>query len=73
MIKAIDKKYYIDVKHISRPIIEKLIAEQGMDKYDATDMLFNSNTFSQLSDRTTGLYKKKWTEVYGLLKIELNL
>jgi len=73
MIVAIDKKYYIDVKHISRPIIEKLITEQNIAKYDATDRLYNSNTFSQLSDKTTKLYKKQWTEIYDMLKIELNL
>jgi hypothetical protein len=73
MIEPIDKKYYINVKHISRPIIEKLITEQNIAKYDATDMLYNSKTFSQLSDKTTELYKKQWTEVYDMLIIELNL
>jgi len=73
MIKAIDKKYYIDVKHISRPIIEKLVTEQNIDKYDAADILYNSKTFSQLSDKTTELYKKQWAVVYDMLKIELNL
>ncbi len=38
MIKATDKKYYIDVKHISRPIMEKLIVELHLDKYGAADM-----------------------------------
>ena len=73
MIEPIDKKYYINVKHISRPIIETLITEQNIDKYDASDMLYNSNTFLQLSNKTTELYKKPWTEVYNMLKIELNL
>ena len=73
MIKPIDKKYYINVKHISRPIIEKLIAEQNVDKYDAADMLYNSKIFSDLSDKSTELYKKQWLEVYEILKTELNL
>jgi len=73
MIKAIDKKYYINVKHISRPIIEKLIVEQNVDKYEATEMLYNSKTFSQLSDKTTKLYEKDWTEIYELLLSELEL
>ena len=73
MIKAIDKKYYINVKHISRPIIEQLIAEQNIDKYNAADMLYNSKVFSDLSDKTTELHKKQWTEIYDILKIELNL
>ena len=73
MIEPIDKKYYINVKHISRPIIERLITEQNIDKYDSADMFYNSNTFSQLSDKTTELYKKQWAEVYDILKKELNL
>ena len=73
MIEPIDKKYYVNVKHISRPIIEMLIAEQKFGKYDATDTVYNSNTFSKLSDKTTELYKKQWTEIYDMLKIELNL
>lgn len=73
MIEPIDKKYYINVKHISRPMMEQLIAEQHVDKYAAADMLYNSRTFSQLSDKTTELYKKQWIEVYDMLKTELNL
>ncbi|MDL2306203.1 DUF3990 domain-containing protein [Bacteroides sp. OttesenSCG-928-D19] len=73
MIKVIDKKYYIDIKHISRPIIERLIAGQNVDKYDAADIFYNSKTFSQLSDKTTGLYEKQWEEVYNMLSAELKL
>jgi len=58
---------------ISRPIIEKLISEQNLDKYDAADLLYNSKIFSNLSDKTTELYKKQWTEIYNMLKTELNL
>ena len=73
MIEPIDKKHYINVKHISRPIIGNLITEQNIDKRDAADMLYNSNIFSQLSDKTTELYKKQWEEIYDMLKIELNI
>jgi hypothetical protein len=71
MIELIDKKYYVNVKHISRPIIEALVTEQNFDKYDASDMFYNSKTFSELSDKTTELYRKDWTEIYELLKREL--
>jgi hypothetical protein len=73
MIEPIDKKYFINVKHISRPIIEMLITEQKLNKYDATDTFYNSITFSKLSDKTTELYKKQWAEIYDMLKIEMNL
>ena len=71
MIKPVDKKYYINVKHISRPIIEKLITEQKIDKHVAADMLYDSKIFSQLSDKSTGLHQKPWTEIYEMLKTEL--
>ena len=73
MIEPIDKMYYINVKHISRPIIEQLVIEQNLEKYAAADIIYNSKTFSQLSDKTTGLYQKRWSEIYDMLKIELNL
>jgi len=73
MIKPIDKKYYVNVKHVSRPIMETLITERGFDKYEAADALYNSETFSKLSDNTTELYKKEWAEIYDMLKTELKL
>jgi hypothetical protein len=73
MIEPIDKKYYVNVKHISRPTMEMLMTDHSFDKYDAADTLYNSKTFSKLSDKTTELYKKPWTEIYDMLKTELNL
>jgi len=73
MIEPIDKKYYVNVKHISRPIIEMLITELNFDKYNAANVLYNSKTFSKLSDKTTELYKKQWIEIYNMLKMERNL
>ena len=73
MIQPIDKKYYINVKHISRPIIEHLITTQHVTKYVAADMLYNSKTFSQLSEKTTELYKKQWSEIYEILMNEMNI
>jgi len=73
MIEPIDKKYYVNVKHISRPIMEMLITEYQFDKYEAADILYNSKIFSELSDKTTGLYQKQWAEIYNMLKEELEL
>jgi hypothetical protein len=71
MIEPLERTYYTDIKHISRPIIEALIAEYGMIKSEASDTLYNSNVFTLLSDKTTELYLKKWEEIYSLLKKEL--
>jgi hypothetical protein len=71
MIEPVERKYYIDIKHISRPIIEALVTEYRMVKSDASDTLYNSNVFTQLSDKTTGLYLKDWQEIYEMLKKEI--
>jgi hypothetical protein len=71
MIEPSERRYYTDIKHISRPIIEALMAEYGMVKSDASDTLYNSDVFTQLSDKTTELYLKKWEEIYEMLKIEI--
>lgn len=73
MVEPMDKEYYVDVKHISRPIIEALVTEQNFDKYGAADALYNSGTFTKLSNRASDLYKKTWTEIYDMLKAELSL
>ena len=72
MIEPLDKKYYVNVKHIARPIIEMLITERKLGNYEAADVLYNSKTFLALSDKTTGLYQKQWTEIYDLLKTEID-
>jgi hypothetical protein len=72
MIEPLDGKYYIDVKHISKPVIKALITEQNISKNDAADLLYNSAVFGKLSDKSTELYKKDWMEIYELLLRELN-
>ncbi|GHT00589.1 hypothetical protein FACS189421_12780 [Bacteroidia bacterium] len=72
MIESLDDKYYIDVKHISKPIIKSLITEQNISKDNAADLLYNSVIFGQLSEKSTELYLKDWQEIYELLKKELN-
>lgn len=61
------------LSHISEPIVEKLIIDFGFDELTATDKLFTSKTFSQITDITTELYLKPLEEIYELLLAELNL
>ena len=35
------------------------------------DKYYKSNTYTQLADENTELYKKTWQEIYKMLKIEL--
>jgi hypothetical protein len=71
MIEPLADKYYINVKHISKPILKSLITEQNIDRDDAFDLFYNSDTFTKLSDKDTELYKQSWQEIYELLRKEL--
>ena len=61
------------LKHICEPIIENFVKEHSLSKTDAADKLYNSKTFAQLADKTTGFYEKDRMEIYKLLLTELEL
>jgi hypothetical protein len=48
-----------------------LILDKNINETEASKLFFASATFTQLSDRTTGLYLKPWQEIYEMLKKEL--
>ena len=60
-----------EISELGEPLLEKLTLDFGMDEETASDTFYNSNTFAQLADESTGLYKKNWREVYDILKAEL--
>ncbi|MCL2510803.1 MAG: DUF3990 domain-containing protein [Bacteroidales bacterium] len=70
-IDRIDDTPTYDIVMISEPIIEKLIADFNFNEEKATNLFFNSDTCSKLSDIETKLYEKDWTEIYKLLLNEL--
>jgi len=70
-IDRIDDTPTYDIVMISEPIIEKLIADFNFNEEKATNLFFNSDTCSKLSDIETKLYEKHWTEIYKLLLNEL--
>ena len=57
--------------HIDSDVIFALIKDYGITELEATDVYYTSKTYIKLTDETTELYKKQWTEIYDLLKIEL--
>ncbi|MDR0738015.1 MAG: DUF3990 domain-containing protein, partial [Prevotellaceae bacterium] len=73
MLEPLSRKHITDIKYIARLIIEKLVTDYEMEKIDAGDAFYNSDTFTQLSNISTGLYKKPWIEIYELLLQELKL
>jgi hypothetical protein len=70
-IERIDDTPTFDMVMISEPVIEKLMLDHDMDDRTASDKFFSSATFARLSDESTGLYQKPWTEIYEMLKSEL--
>ena len=72
-IDRVDDTPTYDIVIISEPIIEKLILDFDFDEEKATNLFFNSETYTKLSDPETQLYEKDWTETYKLLLTELKL
>jgi hypothetical protein len=71
MIELLERKYITEIKYITRPIIEALVTEHGMEKTVATDCFYNSTTFAQLSDLSTKLYLSSWQKIHEMLENEL--
>jgi len=72
MLKKTNNNAIIEIEDISELIVEKLVTDFNFDEHTATDKFFSSDTFAKLSDTETEFYKKDWTEIYEILKQELN-
>ena len=70
-LKSVDNTSTSEFAHIGEAIIEKLMIDNEIDELQATDLFYNSNTFTQLAEESTKLYKKSWQEIYEMLKKEL--
>jgi len=57
--------------NIDDAIIQNLMTKHGLLEEKAIDFYFNSNTYKQLIDEKTELYKKSWNDVYQILLKEL--
>jgi hypothetical protein len=67
--KSIDISY--EISEIGEPLLEKLMLDNQIDEIKAADLFYNSGTFTQLADESTGFYLKPWQEIYEMLKKEL--
>jgi len=72
-IDSIDDVPICNIAMISEQVIKKLIVDFKFDEEKATNLFFNSDTYSKLSDTEAKLYEKDWTETYKLLLSELKL
>ena len=57
---------------IDDAVIQSLIKNNDISEDKAVDLYFSSNTYKQLNDETTGLFKKSWEEIFNLLKQEIS-
>jgi hypothetical protein len=71
IIPAFAETYKMTITDLSESILEALILEKNYDEKTALDIFYTSNTFVNLSDKNTELYKKTWQEIYEMLKKEL--
>ena len=69
------RKETIDVEiiHIDNDVVKSLMTDYGIIETEAVNIYYKSNTYTQLADETTGLYKKSWTDIYQMLKMELKM
>jgi len=72
MLEWINKKPDSSLTGINDVITQSLIKDNDITEEKAIDLYFSSNLYKQLTDETTGLYKKTWEEIYELLKQELS-
>ena len=59
-------------EYISKNLVSLLMTESGMDMKKALDTLYDSETFSKLSDPESGLFFQSPRYVFSYLKDELS-
>ena len=73
LLKKTDTKYSSYVVRISDSVIEKLMIDLCIDEKQAADIFYSSKTFTELSEKSTELYKKSWHEIYEMFNIILKI
>lgn len=61
------------IEYILKDITQYLMIDECIDMQDALRFIYNSDTYSKLTDETTGLYIQSSGYVYELLKVEYHL
>jgi len=72
-LEYIDNRAEWNIEYIAETVIKQIISYKNFDEMQASDVFFTSQTFSRLSDKSTGLYLNSWQEIYTLLKKELKI
>ena len=64
-------KIDIAIYDIGDHVVQSLMIDYNINELDAADRYYTSNTYTQIADESTEFYKKKWQDIYGLLRQEL--
>jgi len=72
LISKPSRKPISAVETIVEYVVMQLVEDKKITEEDAVNIFYNSEIFIQLTDESTKLYKKDWTEIYELLKQEQN-
>ncbi|MDR3181057.1 MAG: DUF3990 domain-containing protein [Prevotellaceae bacterium] len=62
-----------DIFHIDDLVVQQLVLDFELPEAEASDLYFYSTAYRRLTDESSGLHQKPWTEVYKLLLQELKL
>lgn len=60
-------------EYILKDVTEYLMADEALDMQEVLRFIYNSDTYSKLTDKTTGLYTQSSGYVYEFLKAEYRL
>jgi hypothetical protein len=72
MLEWVNKKSDLSMLNIDDVITQSLVKDFKIPEEKAIDLYFNSDTYRQLTNETTGLFLQSWEDVYKRLKQELN-
>jgi hypothetical protein len=72
-LAVVEDDTHFDREDMHSLMIETLMNEFDLEETEAAHRLYRSAVFTRLSDTETKLYEKHWTEIYGMLKKELQM
>jgi len=72
-IKRINLQPHFDIGHMGDSIIDYLEKDYNLSESDAISLYYKSNTYKNLSDENTELYKKSFDELYNMLEKEIEV
>jgi hypothetical protein len=72
-LQMTDYKIITSIEDIGEKVVERLIIDFGKSEKEASEWFFSSAAFAKLSDYNTRFFTKPWTEIYEMLKKELNM